>query len=96
MIEPRLGLLGVAFWAAAIAAGVIGEHLGVTCLAAPDLPAKRCGSAVENILDGTSMRGWHRRAMNREIARREAAEHLGEFDHDRASKAGHQSIKQTV
>ena len=38
----------------------------------------------------------HRRAMNREVVRREAAEHLGEFDHDRASKAGHQSIEETV
>ena len=94
--EPLLGLCGVALGAAAIAAGMVGEHLGVARLAVPDLAAERRGAAVENVLDGAPMRGQHRRAMRREVARREAAEHLGDLDHDRASEAGHQPIEQSV
>ena len=42
------------------------------------------------------MRGQHRRAVSREVVRREAAEHVGDLDHDRASEAGHQPIEETV
>jgi len=42
------------------------------------------------------MRGRHRRAVSRDVVRREAAEHVGDLDHDRASEAGHQSIEQTM
>jgi hypothetical protein len=42
------------------------------------------------------VRGQHRRAMRREVVRREAAEHLGDLDHNRASEAGHQPVEQTV
>jgi hypothetical protein len=34
--------------------------------------------------------------MSRNVVRREAAEYLGELNHDRASEAGHQPIEQTV
>jgi hypothetical protein len=34
--------------------------------------------------------------VSREVVRREAAEHVGDFDHDRASEVGHQPIKQSV
>src|SRR5271165_2295403 len=87
MFEPRLGLCGVALGTAAVAAGMVREHLGVACLTAPDLTAERCGAAVENVLDGAPMRGQHRRAVSREVVRREAAEHVGDLDHDRASEA---------
>ena len=94
--EPRLGLCGVALGATAVAAGMVGEHLGVARLAVPDLAAESRGAAVENVLDGTPMRRQQRRAVSREVIRREAAEHLGDLDHDRASKAGHQPIEQAV
>ena len=94
--EPLLGLRGVALRATAITAGMVGEHLGVARLAVPDLAAERRGAAVENVLDGAPVRRQHRRAMSREVVRREAAEHLGDLDHDRASEAGHQPIEQTV
>ena len=94
--EPLLGLRGVALRATAITAGVVGEHLGVARLAVPDLAAERRGAAVENVLDGALVRRQHRRAMSREVVCREAAEHLGDLDHDRASEAGHQPIEQTV
>jgi hypothetical protein len=75
---------------------MVGEHLGVARLAVPDLAAERHGAAVENILDGAPMRVQHRRAVRREVVRREAAEQVGDLDHDRASEAGHQPIEQTV
>jgi len=34
--------------------------------------------------------------VNREVVRREAAEHVGDLQHDRASEAGHQPIEQSV
>jgi hypothetical protein len=34
--------------------------------------------------------------VSREVVRREAAEHVGDLDHDRASEAGHQPIEQTM
>ena len=34
--------------------------------------------------------------MSREVVRREATEHLGDLDHDRASEAGHQPIEQSM
>src|SRR5271154_7353661 len=86
----------MALRAAAIATGMIGEYFGVARLTVPDLAAKRRGAAIEDVLDGALMRGQHRRAVSREVVRREAAEHLGDLDHDRASEAGHQPIEQTV
>ena len=59
-------------------------------------PPRAAVRAVENVLDGTPMRRQQRRAVSREVIRREAAEHLGDLDHDRASKAGHQPIEQAV
>jgi hypothetical protein len=50
--EPLLGLRGVALGTAAIAAGMVGEHLGVARFAAPHLATERRGAAVENVLDG--------------------------------------------
>ena len=50
--EPLLGLCGVALGATAVAAGMVGEHLGVARLAVPDLAAESRGAAVENVLDG--------------------------------------------
>ena len=94
--EPLLRLGGVALRATAIAAGVEREHLAVARLAAPDLAAEGGSAAVEDILDGAPMRGRHRRAVRREVVRREAAEHVGELDHDRASEAGHQPIEQIM
>ena len=55
--------------------------------AAPHLAAECGGAAVEDVLDGTPMRGQHRRAVSREVVRREAAEHVGDLDHDRAYDA---------
>jgi hypothetical protein len=96
LFQPFLGLCGVTLGTTAVAAGMIGEHLGVAGIATPDLAAECGGAAVENVLDGTPMRGQHRRAVSRDVVRREAAEHVGDLDHDRASKAGHQPIEQTV
>jgi hypothetical protein len=33
--------------------------------------------------------------VSRDVVRREAAEHVGDLDHDRASEVGHQPIEQT-
>jgi hypothetical protein len=89
MFEPFPGLRGVALGTTTVAAGVPGEHLSVASIAAPDLAAECRGAAVEDVLNGTPMRGQNRRAMSREVLRREAAEHVGDLDHDRASEAGH-------
>ena len=75
---------------------MVGEHLAVARLAAPDLAAERGGAAVEDVRNGALMRRWHRRAVGREVVRREATEHLGELDHDRTSEAGHQPIEQRM
>jgi hypothetical protein len=96
VFQPFLCLCGVTLGTTAVAAGMIGEHLGLACSAAPDLSAECRGPAVENVLDGTPMRGQHRRAVSRDVVRREATEHVGDLDHDRASEAGHQPIEQTV
>src|SRR5208337_796216 len=93
--EPFLRLGGVALGTASVATGVEREHLGGACIAAPHLAAERRGAAVEDVLDGTPMRWQHRRAVSRDVVRREATEHVGDLDHDRASEAGHQSIEQT-
>jgi hypothetical protein len=34
--------------------------------------------------------------VRREVVRREAAEHVGDLEHDRASEAGHEPVEQTV
>jgi hypothetical protein len=70
VFEPFLRLRGVALGTASVATGVERDHLGAACIAAPDLTAKRCGAAVEDVLDGTPMRGQHRRAVSREVVRR--------------------------
>ena len=67
---------------------MIGEYFGVARLTAPDLAAQRRSAAIEDVIDGAPMRGQHRRAVSREVVRREAAEHLGDLDHDGASEAG--------
>jgi len=53
--EPLLGLRGVALGTAAIAAGMVGKHLGVARFAAPHLAAERRGATGENVLDGAPM-----------------------------------------
>jgi hypothetical protein len=94
--EPLLRLGSVALRAVAVATGVEREHLAVARFAAPDLAAESGGAAVENVLDGAPMRGRHQRAVCREVVRREAAEHVGDLDHDRASEVGHQPIEQRM
>jgi len=83
VLEPFAGLGGVALGATAVAAGMVGERLDITFVAAPDLAAERSGAAVEDVGDGAPMRGWHRRAVRVEVVRREATEHVGDLDHDR-------------
>jgi hypothetical protein len=75
---------------------MIGERLGAALFAAPRLAAKRGGTAIEDVFGGAPVRGRHRRTVGREVVRREAAEHQGGLDHDRASQAGHQPVKQTA
>src|SRR5665213_1618461 len=94
--EPLSRLGGVALRTTAVAAGMIGEHLGAARLAAPDLTAERRGTAVDDVLNGAPVRWQHQRAVSREVIRREAAEHVSDLDHDRASEAGHQPIEQTM
>ena len=80
-IEPILGLLGVAFRTGSVFAGVIREHLVAASIAAPQVSAEGLGPASQDVGDGTAMRGWHRRAMGRQIAVREPAEDVGKLDH---------------
>src|SRR5271165_1577002 len=69
------------------------ENTSVLQVSQPDLAAECGGAAVEDVLDGAPMRGQHRRAVSRDVFCREAVEHIGDLDHDRASEAGHQPIK---
>jgi len=50
---------------------VPGEHLGGTLFATPDVAAERRGAAVEDVFDGAPMRAQQRRAVSREVVRRE-------------------------
>jgi hypothetical protein len=61
--KPIFGLVGVAFGAGAVFAGVIREHLVGAMITAPEMSAESLGSAREDIGDGTAMRRRHRRAM---------------------------------
>ena len=81
--EPFLGLGSVALGAAAIAARMVREHIGVACIAAPDLAAEDGGAAVKDVFDGASVRWWDRRAVCVQVVRRKAAEHVGDLGHDR-------------
>jgi len=50
---------------------MLGEHLVVALVATPDLATERRGAAVEDVFDGAPMRGQQRRAVSREVVRRE-------------------------
>ncbi len=52
VLEPFLGLRSVTLGTTAVAAGMIREHLGVACIAAPDLATECRGAAVEDVFDG--------------------------------------------
>ena len=93
--KPAFGLVSMAFGTTPIFAGVIREDLGGARVAAPKMSAESLGAAGKDIGDGALM-GWrHRRAMDRQIIAREAAEDVRDFDHGgtAASEVGHQSIE---
>ena len=94
-LQPAFGLVGMTFGAAPVFAGVIGEDLGVAFVATPDVSAERLGAAGHDVVDGAPMRWQHRRAMGREVVRREAAEDVRDLDHGQAaaSEAAHQSVE---
>src|SRR5216684_1687754 len=51
-ISRRPGSSRPSLGAAAVAAGMIGEHLGTALLAVPDLATERRGAAGEDVIDG--------------------------------------------
>jgi len=53
--EPLLGLRGVTLRAAAVSAGMVGEHLGVARFAAPDLATERLGATGQDVIDRAPM-----------------------------------------
>src|SRR5271167_4107546 len=55
-IEPGLGLLAVAFGAAAVLAGVVGEDLGTAMVAAPQVSAESFSAAGDDVGDGAAER----------------------------------------
>ena len=52
VLEPFLDLRSVTLGTTAVVAGMIREHLGVACIAAPDLATECCGATVEDVFDG--------------------------------------------
>src|SRR3981081_4836501 len=74
--EPSLRLLGVTLRAGAGAAGMEDVQQGAAVIAAPLLSAERFGPAGDDVGDGATMRWQHRRAVSRQIAPPETAEHV--------------------
>ena len=60
--------------------------------------AEGFGPTGHEVGDGAPMRRQHRRAMDLEVVGAEAAEHVRDFDHDRAarSKAGHDFVEESA
>jgi len=90
-LEPCLGLIGVALGTAPVLAGVKGEDLAGAALAAPEMSAS---AAVRQAMMSAMARrcdGGIARAMDRQVAVREAAEDVRDLDHKRCptSEAGH-------
>jgi hypothetical protein len=94
--KPIFGLVGVAFGAGAVFAGVIREHLVGAMITAPEMSAESLGSAREDIGDGTAMRRRHRHAMGPHIVIGEPTEDVGDLDHRRQppSEVGHQRVEE--
>ena len=80
-LKPALGLVGVALGAAPVLARVVGEDLSTALVTAPGVAAERLGAAGEDVGDGAPVRRRHRRAMDRLVVIREAAEDLRDLDH---------------
>ena len=93
--EPFLRLLGMAFGTGAIPAGMIGEHLLLAGIAAPDLSAQGLRPTGHDVLNGATMPTWHRRPIGRKVAIRKTAEHVGKLDHGRKprSEASHHFVQ---
>src|SRR5215472_16343284 len=68
VVEPQPGLPGVAFGTAAVFAGVVGEDLGLTMVAAPQLSAEGGCAAGDDVGNGPAMRGRYRRAVGLEVS----------------------------
>ena len=80
-LKPALGLVGVALGTAPVLARVVGEDLGPALVTAPEVAAERLGAAGKDVGDGAPVRRRHRRAMDRLVVIREAAEDLRDLDH---------------
>ena len=70
--------------------------LGAALGAAPEVSAEGFGPTSHEVGDGAPMRRQHRRAMDLEVVVAEAAEHVRDFDHDRAagSEASHDLVEE--
>jgi hypothetical protein len=71
----------VALGTAPVLARVVGEDLGTALVTAPEVAAERLGAAGKDVGDGAPVRRRHRRAMDRLVVIREAAEDLRDLDH---------------
>jgi len=91
-VEPGRGLRAVALRAGAVAAGMEDMHQAAAVGASPLLAAERRGPAGEDVGDGATMRGQHRRAMSLQVASGELAEDVRHFGH--ASQAVHHLVEQ--
>lgn len=83
--EPVSGLVGMALGATPVATAVVGIDLGAAGGAAPEVSAQFRGPAGGDVGERAPMRGQHRGAVNIEVGRSEAADDVGDVDHDRAT-----------
>jgi hypothetical protein len=65
---------------------------GAAVIAAPQLSAERFGPARQDVGDGATMRGQHRRPMRLQIAAPKATEDVRHLGH--ASEAAHHLVEQ--
>ena len=92
LVEPGLGLRAVALRAGAVAAGMEDMDQAAAVGASPLLAAERLGPAGDDVGDGATMRGQHRRAMGLQVAIGELAEDVRHFGH--GSQAAHHPVEQ--
>src|SRR5215469_5646531 len=71
----------MALGAGAVAAGVEDVQQGAAVVAAPLLSAECFGAAGEDVGEGATMRGQHRRVMSLQIAAPETTENVRQFGH---------------